>query len=456
MSIATNPQLLALLATFFFGVLCGVLFFWLRSRAHQGERETLRLEKAVLDERYQGELRHRSLLETEVEQKSREILELQKAHESQAVRIAGLESSLKAEREQGEQRLRDLQEARTQLTHEFKVLANDILEEKSKKFQEQNQASLQTLLGPLGERITGFQKKVEEVYDLEGKERFALAEQVRNLLELNRQLSDEAGNLTRALKGQSKMQGNWGELILERVLDAAGLVEGTHYQTQISHQREDGSRAQPDVILKLPEDRQLIIDAKVSLTAYEAYVNAESDEARKIELKKHLDSVRQHVKGLSAKNYQELYQLNSIDFVIMFIPVEPAFHLAIGEDDSLWQDAWEKNVLLVSSSTLLFVVRTISHLWRQEQQSQNAREIARRGGELYDKFCAFVGDLEAVGRTLTQAQNAHQNAVTKLQGRGSLINRAEQLRKLGVKATKALPAGLNDAAEESDAEEVTD
>lgn len=437
-----SPVLLAV--SFVSGAVFAALLVWLRFRGSSKDQDALRLEKAVLEERYQGELRQRSVQETENSALQREVRDLEKTRGDQAVRIAALETELKAEREAGETRLRDLQDSRAQLTHEFKVLANDILEEKSKRFQEQNQTSLQSLLGPLGERINGFQKKVEEVYDLEGKERFALAEQVKNLLDLNRQLSDEAGNLTRALKGQSKMQGNWGELILERVLDAAGLIEGTHYEMQTSHQREDGTRAQPDVILRLPEDRQLVLDAKVSLTAYEAWVNAETDDGRREALKRHLDSVRQHVKGLAMRNYQDLYQLNSIDFVIMFIPVEPAFHLAIGEDDALWQEAWEKNVLLVSSSTLLFVVRTISHLWRQEKQSQNAREIARRGGELYDKFCAFVSDLEGVGRSIAQAQNAHQSAVTKLQGRGSLINRAEQLRKLGVKATKSLPSGMVD------------
>ncbi len=432
----------------------GVVFLvgWLRRRAARLDQEALRIEKAVLEERLMAESRARETLQHQREADQAEIASLQRAHEALSVRIGELETQLKAEREQGEQRLKDLAESRDRLTHEFKVLANDILEEKSKRFTEQNQTSLQALLDPLRERIQVFQGKVEEVYVTEGKERSALAEQVRQLLDLNRQLSDDAGNLTRALKGQSKVQGNWGELVLERVLDAAGLIEGVHYETQVSHHREDGSRAQPDVVLRLPEERQLVIDAKVSLTAYEAWVNAATEEDRKSELRRHIDSVRIHIKGLSSKNYQELYQLNSLDFVIMFIPVEPAFHLAIAEDDGLWQEAWEKNVLLVSSSTLLFVVRTVSHLWRQEQQSQNAREIARKGGELYDKLCAFVQDLESVGRNLNQAQKAHEGAVTKLTGRGSLISRAENLRKLGVKSTKNLPATLLESLDEEDGE----
>jgi DNA recombination protein RmuC len=442
------------LLPFLIGLLSGlVLSFgigWLRRRSDRQEQDTLRIENAVLEERLLAETGRRETLESQRGDDQAEIASLLRAHESLSVKIGELETQLKAEREQGERRLQDLAESRDRLTHEFKVLANEILEEKSKKFAEQNQTSLKALLDPLRERIQVFQGKVEEVYVTEGKERSALAEQVRQLLDLNRQLSDDAGNLTRALKGQSKVQGNWGELVLERVLDAAGLIEGVHYETQVSHHREDGSRAQPDVVLKLPEERQLVIDAKVSLTAYEAWVNAGSEEERKAELRRHIDSVRFHIKGLSSKNYQELYQLNSLDFVIMFIPVEPAFHLAIAEDDGLWQEAWEKNVLLVSSSTLLFVVRTVSHLWRQEQQSQNAREIARKGGELYDKLCAFVQDLESVGRNLNQAQKAHEGAVTKLTGRGSLITRAENLRKLGVKSTKNLPATMLEALEDEE------
>ncbi|MEY4684872.1 MAG: hypothetical protein RLZ25_1331 [Pseudomonadota bacterium] len=442
------------LLPFLIGLLSGLVLSlgigWLRRRSDRQEQDTLRIENAVLEERLLAETGRRETLESQRGDDQAEIASLLRAHESLSVKIGELETQLKAEREQGERRLQDLAESRDRLTHEFKVLANEILEEKSKKFAEQNQTSLKALLDPLRERIQVFQGKVEEVYVTEGKERSALAEQVRQLLDLNRQLSDDAGNLTRALKGQSKVQGNWGELVLERVLDAAGLIEGVHYETQVSHHREDGSRAQPDVVLKLPEERQLVIDAKVSLTAYEAWVNAGSEEERKAELRRHIDSVRFHIKGLSSKNYQELYQLNSLDFVIMFIPVEPAFHLAIAEDDGLWQEAWEKNVLLVSSSTLLFVVRTVSHLWRQEQQSQNAREIARKGGELYDKLCAFVQDLESVGRNLNQAQKAHEGAVTKLTGRGSLITRAENLRKLGVKSTKNLPATMLEALEDEE------
>lgn len=409
---------------------------WKRNASRSG---ALRLELAILEERLAQETRGREVSEETCQR-------LRERQETLQGDVRMLETRLAAEREQTVERLSDLREARERLTQEFKLLAGEILEEKSRKFSEQNESQIKTLLDPLRERIQEFQGKVEEVYVNEGKERSMLAEQVRNLLDLNRQLSDDAENLTRALTGQSKVQGDWGEMILARILDAAGLIEGIHYETQASLAREDGSRAQPDVVLRLPEGRELVVDAKVSLTAYEAWSSAEDEAARKIELKRHLESLRGHVRGLSARNYQSLYQLNSLDFVILFVPIEPAFHLAVSSDEKLWQEAWERNVLMVSSSTLLFVVRTLSHLWKQEQQSRNAREIARRGGELYDKLCGFVQDLEGVGKSLNQAQTAHDQAMKKLStGRGSVIRRAEVLKGLGIAATKQLPQSLLDA-----------
>lgn len=380
-----------------------------------------------------------------------ECQQLRAEREALRIELKGLETQLQAERQQSVQRLEDLQGAREQLTREFKVLANEILEEKSKRFTEQNETQLRGLLDPLRDRIREFQGKVEEVYVHEGQERSRLAEQVRQLMALNLQLSSDATQLTQALKGQSKVQGNWGELVLSRLLDAAGLIEGIHYRTQVSLVREDGSRAQPDVVLKLPEGRELVIDAKVSLTAYESWCHSEEETVRRVELKRHLDSIRAHVRGLSARDYQALYQLESLDFVIMFVPVEPAFHLAISADDTLWEEAWEKNVLIVSSSTLLFVVRTLAHLWRQEKQSQSALEIARRGGDLYDKLCGFVQDLEGIGKSLTQAHQSHEQAMKKLvTGRGSVLRRAEGLRQLGVKASRQLPKALLQELEQAE------
>lgn len=361
--------------------------------------------------------------------------------------IAELGTLLEAERSQSSAKLELLKNAEEQLANRFKALASEILEDKSKRFTEQNQTNLNQLLEPLKVKITEFQGKVQEVYVQEGKDRSALAEQVKQLMALNRQLSDDAHNLTRALKGQAKTQGNWGELILERVLEASGLRRDHEYSVQQSHTRTDGSRAQPDVVVHLPEDKHLIIDAKVSLNAYEEYANAETEPLRDAAMKRHLDSVRSHIRELSEKNYQQLYGLQSLDFVLMFIPVEPAFMLAIAHDSELWQDAWKRNVLLVSPSTLLFVVRTVAHLWRQEQQNRNAQEIANRGSELYDKLSGFVEDLENLGAKLQQAQKAYDGAYNKFaSGRGNVIRQAEMLKELGVKPTRQLPQKMLDAA----------
>ena len=421
----------------------------------RSKTEAMRFQLALTEERLLLESRNANdqlLGKTQrIETLEEELQGLNRAHQTLLQRQTEAETRLDSERAGHAQQLKQLTEAREDLSRQFQVLANNILEEKSRRFDEINQTSLRALLDPLKERIQAFQGKVEEVYVKEGQERSALAEQVRNLMTLNQQLSDDANNLTRALKGQAKIQGNWGELILERILDAAGLKAGIHYETQVSHQRDDGTRAQPDVILRLPENRQLVIDAKVSLLAYEAFSNCLSDAERDVEMKRHLDSVRNHIRGLSSKNYQDLYQLDCLDFVILFVPVEPAYMLAISEDPHLWQEAWDRNVLLVSPSTLLFVVRTVSHLWRQEQQNRNAQEIARRGGELYDKLCGFVQDLETVGRSLDQASRAYTGALSKFsQGRGNLIRQAELLRELGVKPTKQLSKTLVDRSTEEE------
>ncbi|MBL8483698.1 MAG: DNA recombination protein RmuC [Rhodocyclaceae bacterium] len=355
--------------------------------------------------------------------------------------LAEARSLLAAERSQTDQKLAVLAGAREQLADQFKALANDILEEKARRFTQQNQQNLGQLLDPLRLRIAEFQARVDDVYVKEGKDRSALAEQVRQLMELNRTLATDAQNLTRALKGSSKTQGTWGELVLARVLEAAGLRAGEEYEVQVSHTREDGSRAQPDVVIRLPENRFLVVDAKVSLSAYEDYASAEDETTRQQALRRHLDSVRAHLKGLAERNYQALYGEATPDFVLMFLPVEPAFMLAVTEDRELFMSAWQRNVLLVSPSTLLFVVRTVAHLWRQEAQNRNAQEIARRGAELYDRLCAFVGDLEKVGERLKQAQDSYNDARDKLATRrGNVIRQAEMLKDLGIRPARAMPA----------------
>ena len=355
------------------------------------------------------------------------------------------------EREHAAEKLQMLLQAKEALSNQFKALANEILEEKSKRFAEQNQTNLGQLLEPLRNQLTEFKGKVEEVYVQEGKDRSALSEQVRQLVSLNQTLSDDARNLTQALKGQAKTQGMWGELILERVLEASGLRKGHEYKVQDSQTREDGSRAQPDVVIELPEDRKLVVDAKVSLVEYELFVSAENEDESAIALKLHLSSVREHIKGLSDKSYHQLYGLQSLDFVLAFVPVEPAFMLAVTNDNELFIDAWQRNVLLVSPSTLLFVVRTVAHLWRQEAQSRNAQEIAKRGGQLYDKLVSFATDLQKVGERLTQAKTSYDDAHARLvTGNGNVIRQAEMLKDLGVKPTKSMPKRLLEITEGKD------
>jgi DNA recombination protein RmuC len=363
--------------------------------------------------------------------------------EELSTEIAKLTTTLELERSQTKEKLEFREDTEKQLSNQFKILAGEILEEKSRKFTDQNKINLDQLLEPLKIKISEFQGKVQEVYIQEGKDRSALSEQVKQLMVLNNQLSDDAHNLTQALKGQSKAQGNWGELILERVLEASGLRKGHEYNVQVSHVREDGARVQPDVVIHLPENRHLIVDAKVSLTAYEIHANADNDPERNAAIKKHLESVRSHIKELSEKNYHQLYGLQSFDFVLMFIPVEPAFMLAISHDNNLWLESWKKNILLVSPSTLLFVVRTVAHLWKQEQQNRNAQEIASRGAELYNKLAGFVDDLNMLGKRLQQAQIAYDDAYSKFsKGKGNVIRQAEMLKELGVKPTKPLSQNL--------------
>lgn len=406
-------------------------------RTRSGISESVAQERLQQIDRLGAEL-------SEVKTRGQELADEQA---SLRIDLATVTTTLESERSQNAEKLAILSDAEKKFTSTFESLANRILEEKSKRFTDQNQSNLDQLLLPLKTKIQEFQKKVEDVYDKEGKDRIALAEQVKQLMELNQQLSQDANNLTHALKGSGKAQGSWGELILERVLESSGLRHGHEYELRESYKREDGSRAQPDVVIHLPEGKHLVVDSKVSLTAYYDYASADNDEDREAAIALHLDSMRRHVKGLSDKSYQELYELKSIDFVMMFVPVEPAFMLAVAQDSELCESAWKRNVLLVSPSTFLFVVRTVAYLWRQEQSNRNVREIARRGGELYDKLVGFVEDLAGVGNRLRQAMESYEGARSKLvEGRGNLIRQAEMLKELGVKPSKTLPRDLVDSA----------
>jgi DNA recombination protein RmuC len=359
--------------------------------------------------------------------------------------VAALDATLAAERA-AQARLDD---GRDLMADQFSVLANKILEEKSRHFTDQNQTNLGQLLDPLKTRLQEFQTKVDQVYVQESKDRSALAQQVTSLLEMNQRLAAEARDLTLALKGSAKTQGDWGEVILERILEAAGLRRGHEYTVQETIAREDATRARPDVILHLPGDRKLVIDAKVSLLDYGTYCASTDDALRKHAATRHCASLREHIRDLAARNYHRLPGLETLDFVILFVPIEPAFLLALETDGNLWVDAWEKNILLVSPSTLLFVVRTVAHLWKQEEQVRNVQQIAERGAELYDKFAGFVEDLSKVGARIEQTHIAYEAAFDKLtRGRGNLVRQVEMLRALGVQPTKRMPRQLTQRAED--------
>lgn len=367
------------------------------------------------------------------------------------VELAEQMSKVESERQHADEKLALLGQARDELTTQFQNLANQILEEKAKKFTEQNQSTLGSLLQPLQVKIKEFQEQVAQTYDKDSKERLTLKNEIERLAKLNSQISEDAVNLTQALKGSNKTQGIWGEMVLESVLESSGLRKGQEYIVQTSFEHSEGGQHRPDVVINLPEGKHMVVDSKVSLIAYERYVRSDSDVDRQEALKQHLASVRAHIRGLSEKNYQTLHGLRSLDFVLMFIPVEPAFMLAVTDDQLLFSDAFNKNVLLVSPSTLLATLRTIANIWRQEHQSRNAQEIATSCAKLYDKFVGFVEDLAEVGRKLAQTQKAFDDANSKLStGRGNLISQIERVKKLGIKPSKALPAHLLDTVELQD------
>ena len=330
---------------------------------------------------------------------------------------------------------------------QFKNLANEILEEKTKKFTDQNKINLSEILNPLKEKITEFEKKVESTNKESIERNSALKEQISGLKELNLQITKEAENLTKALKGESKTQGNWGEFILESILEKSGLTKGEQYDVQVSVTNQDGKRLQPDVIIKLPEQKNIIIDSKVSLNAYEKYVNSDEGRDKEIQLKNHLISIRTHIKGLSEKNYQTMYEIGSLDFVLLFMPIEPAFSLAVQHDAELFNDAYDKNIVIVSPSTLIATLRTIASIWRQENQNRNAQEIARQGGQLYDKFVSFAEDLIKVGKNLNTTTESYQEAMKKLSdGKDNLIRKTERIKELGAKTSKNIDQRLLDRA----------
>ena len=426
-----NSNLIILL-TLLGGAALGALLMYLKAKADvasvQGKIEILGQDNETLKQKIDAE-----------QAKSHELATLRTGAEKD---LEHLHLKLKEQLAQSEQ----LQE---KFTKEFENMANKILADNSQKFSEQNKESMNNILNPLKEKITDFEKKVESTSKESIDMNAALRQQIIGLQELNLQMSKEATNLTKALKGDSKKQGNWGELVLERVLEKSGLEKGREYDVQQNFQREDGSRVLPDVVIHLPDGKKMIIDSKVSLTAYEQYVNSEEEGDQARYLKMHIDSIKKHVDDLGDKNYQDLYQIESPNFVLMFIPIEPAFAIAINQDDKLYNKAFDKNIVIVTPSTLLATLRTIDTMWSNDKQQKNALEIAIQAGGLYDKFEGLMQDLVKVGKKIQETDGEYKNAMNKLfEGKGNLINRVEKLKKLGAKANKALPDNILDKAGE--------
>lgn len=396
--------------------------------------------------RFSGQNERNQELEKQINSLKLDLDSSKEIHLTNVEKLQNYASSLATFKSENDNLLLRLEEQKTQfelnkeqVKNEIQLLSNTILEEKSKKFSEQNSAQLKQILEPLGLRIDEFKKKVEDTYSEENKERATLKEQIRQMSELNQKMSVEAQNLTKALKGDSKTQGNWGEVILERILEKSGLRKGFEFEVQVTERNEENKMIRPDVVVNLPDEKFMIIDSKVSLTAYEQFVNAETDEARKQFIKLHLVSLKSHIKGLADKNYQQLYGNKSPDFVLLFIPIQPAFDVAMMNEPELYNFAFEQNIILVSPTTLLATLSTVSSVWKQEYQNRHAVEIAEKSGRMYDKFVGFVDDLEKIGKSLSSTQKAYDDALGKLStGRGNLVNQAETLRELGVKTSKSL------------------
>lgn len=387
--------------------------------------------------------------ETRIGQLASELEKIRPERERYAVALATRESELSNLRQKLSEQKEETEKLQEKFSREFENLANKILDEKSAKFTEQNKVNLTNLLNPLHEKIHLFEKRVEDTHKQSIDYQAALREQILGLSKMNEQMSREAVNLTRALKGDTKMQGNWGELVLERVLEKSGLEKGREYEVQQSFNTDEGKRVLPDVVIHLPDGKKLIVDSKVSLVAYEQFCNEEDEAMRAVFLKDHVQSIRRHVEQLSAKNYQDIYD-TSPDFVLLFIPIEPAFATAINQDNSLYNKAFEKNIVIVTPSTLLATLKTINSMWTNQKQQQNAYEIARQAGALYDKFVGFMVDLEKIGKRIDESKTEYENARKKLyEGNGNLIVSVEKLRKMGLKTRKSLPENI---LKQSDAE----
>jgi len=400
----------------------------------QQQKEQAVLDKAAFEKQLQSSIQEKEAIRNE--------------KDSLAIQLSKKEVDFDNLLERHKEQKNEVEQLQEKFTKEFENLANKILDEKSNKFTEQNKENMKNILSPLQDKIQLFEKKVEDTHKESIDYHAALRQQIVGLQQMNLQMSKETLNLTKALKGDSKMQGNWGELILERVLEKSGLEKDREYFVQQSHTTSEGSRVFPDVVINLPDGKKMIVDSKVSLTAYEKYINEEDDNLKAGYLKEHILSIKRHVEQLGEKNYQDLYQMESPDFVLLFIPIEPAFAIALNEDTGLYNKAFEKNIVIVTPSTLLATLRTIDSMWTNQKQQENAVEIARQAGALYDKFEGFVGDLIKIGKKIDESKTEYGAAMNKLvEGKGNLITSVEKLKKMGAKAKKALPENVLKRAE---------
>jgi DNA recombination protein RmuC len=401
--------------------------------------ETLREENLGIQTLLSGMEVERDMLKGQL----RELTGVQEKYAQLLSQNSGLQVRLEEEQRQNAEKLALLKGAEEEMKLQFSKLANDIFEQRSKVHAEQNRLQLDTILKPFKEQVNAFGKKIEDNYITETKERHLLKDQIVQLRSLNERLSDDANNLTKALKGENKTQGNWGELILERILESSGLREGHEYETQGSYKDEQGKMYRPDVLIHLPDEKDIVIDSKVSLVAYDHYIKAEDENEKLNALKQHVASIRAHIKGLSDKKYENLIGVKSLDFVLLFMPIEGAYMLALDNDANFFQEAIKENIMVVGPSTLLVTLRTIEYIWRNERQEQNAQEIAQKGADLYDKFVGFVEDMEKIGGQINRTQESYESAMNKLStGRGNLIKRTEDMKKLGIKTKKKIDAKL--------------
>ncbi|MEJ6710573.1 MAG: DNA recombination protein RmuC [Flavobacteriales bacterium] len=422
----------------FTGIVIGVLYSKNKTDKSQPNIDT---SQYVSKELYQSEKNRIEKIETDNRIKQDQIGNLKADVSSRDANIENLNLKIK---EEGERLLKQ----QKQLESQFENMANKILEQKSEKFAQQNQKNIDQILKPLGVKIKSFEESIEDKYVKDQESRAGLAKQISMLQIANEKISQDAVNLTNALKGDSKVQGDWGELQLEVLLEKSGLKKELHFRTQNSEKDEDGNEKRPDCIIDLPDDKNLIIDSKVSLTSYEKYSNAETEEERKSHLKKHIDSIKNHIRDLASKDYPKLYSINSPDYVLMFVPIEPALISALQEDAEIFNLGLSKNIILVSTSTLMATMRTVSFIWQQENQKKNVLEIARQSGALYEKFCGFVTDLEGVGKAIDTATKKYESAYGKLyDGRGNLVTSVEKIKKLGAKTTKSISRELLDKSE---------